>query len=89
MKTVDQREYMKHIKRKTNAQENKEADKVKAKCDPSVKVLTMILQSLLLCPKLEASCMYYRTKLCCHNFTMFNLATGAINVTFGMKCRPI
>ncbi|WAR21214.1 hypothetical protein MAR_015188 [Mya arenaria] len=42
------------------------------------KVITMDLQSLLLCPKLEASCLFYKTKLCCHNFTLFDLSTKAV-----------
>ena len=42
----------------------------------------MDLQSLLLCPKLEASCLFYRTKLCCHNFTLFDLTTKAVMCYF-------
>ena len=36
----------------------------------------MDLLSVLLCPKTEASCMFYRTKLQVHNFTLFCLDTA-------------
>jgi len=38
-------------------------------------VFTMDLQSVLLAPRLMASALYYKTKLCIHNFTVFNLGT--------------
>ncbi|WAR21184.1 hypothetical protein MAR_015158 [Mya arenaria] len=55
----------------------REIDKEKAINEGKQKVITMDLQSLLLCPKLEASCLFYKTKLCCHNFTLFDLSTKA------------
>ena len=33
----------------------------------------MYLQSLLICPRLEASSLYYKMKLSCHNFTLFDI----------------
>ena len=51
----------------------KEADKAAAQVDPSLSVWTMDLQAVLLSPKLQASALYYRTKLACHNFTMYDL----------------
>jgi len=47
---------------------SKALDKEAAKVDGSVKVLTMDLQSLLICPRLEASILYYKMKLSYHNF---------------------
>ncbi len=38
-------------------------------------VLTMDLQAVLLAPRLQASALYYKTKLCVHNFTMFDLVS--------------
>ncbi|KAM4560531.1 NLR family CARD domain-containing protein 3-like [Odontesthes bonariensis] len=37
----------------------------------------MDLQSLLLCPKLQASALYYKMKLGVHNFTIYNMASHA------------
>jgi len=73
-----------HIKRKETAREHKSADKAKAiesareqdaPRRPRYHVITMDLHSFLLSPSLNASCMFYKTKLCCHNFTLYNIAT--------------
>ncbi|CAG9792699.1 unnamed protein product [Diatraea saccharalis] len=44
-----------------------------------VHVFTHDLQSVKLCPMLQASALYYKTKLCVHNFIMYNLATKDVN----------
>ena len=36
----------------------------------------MDLQSLFICPRLEASSLYYKMKLSCHNFTIYDLTTN-------------
>ncbi|ESO88618.1 hypothetical protein LOTGIDRAFT_165402 [Lottia gigantea] len=41
-------------------------------------VITMDLQAVLLSPKLQASALYYKTKLAVHNFTFFNLVTNDV-----------
>ena len=33
----------------------------------------MDLQAVLLAPAILASAVYYKTKLCCHNFTMYDI----------------
>jgi hypothetical protein len=76
-KTVQQDVYDEHIKRKKEAQDSKTLDKEECR-NGKLKVITMDLQSLLLCPKLEASCMFYKTKLCCHNFTIFDLSSKSV-----------
>ncbi|CAH1964526.1 unnamed protein product [Acanthoscelides obtectus] len=38
-------------------------------------VLTMDLQAVKVCPSVMASTAYFKTKLCVHNFTVYNLAT--------------
>ena len=38
----------------------------------------MDLEALLLCPKLEASALFYKTKLGVHNFTLFNMAEHSV-----------
>ena len=37
-------------------------------------VLTMDLQEVLLAPRVFANANYYKTKLCCHDFTIYNLS---------------
>jgi hypothetical protein len=73
--TVDEVEYTAHIAKKTEAQNSKAADKETGKTNSKVKVVTVDLQSLLLCPQLNASCLYYKTKLSCHNYTIYDLVT--------------
>ena len=41
--------------------------------EQGVKCVTMDLQSVLLCPRWKASALYYKTKLCVHNFTVYDL----------------
>lgn len=36
----------------------------------------MDLQAVKLCPQLNASSLYYKVKLCCHNFTIYDLKTN-------------
>ncbi|KAL7373856.1 hypothetical protein ABVT39_016135 [Epinephelus coioides] len=38
-------------------------------------LVCMDLQGLLLCPKLQASALYYKTKLSIHNFTIFDMVS--------------
>lgn len=74
-KNEDEYTYQAHIKRKTEAREAKTVDKELAENDPAIKVITMDLESLLICPRLQASSLYYKMKLSCHNFTIFDLTT--------------
>lgn len=65
---VSQEEYVLHQQRKEEARQQKEHDKINGKF-----VYTMDLQSVLLCPVLQASAIYFKTKLTVHNFTIFSL----------------
>ena len=65
----------KHRKKKDDAREEKENDKQLA--TNNCLVACMDLQSLLLCPKLQASALYYKMKLGVHNFTIYNMASHA------------
>ena len=68
--------YSQHRSDKERAQEEKARDKAEASLsDGDTVVFTMDLQSVLLSPSLKASALYYRTKLCVHNFTIFNCVT--------------
>ncbi|WAR05978.1 LOW QUALITY PROTEIN: hypothetical protein MAR_021347, partial [Mya arenaria] len=46
------------------------------------KVITMDLQAVLLCPKLQASALYYHTKLACHNFTIMDISCKSVSCYF-------
>lgn len=63
--------YDSHINRKNMAREEK--NKLKAEVSSTKVVITMDLQSVLLCPKTEASAMYYKQKRQLHNFTIYRL----------------
>lgn len=75
--TVSQEDYEKHILNKDSAREAK--NEAKSSASPEKLVLTMDLQSVLLCPILLASKVYYKQKLQVHNFTLYELNGG--NVT--------
>lgn len=67
--------YNAHIRSKNTARNEKVMDKDRAQKFRDVHVFTHDLQAVKLCPQLEASALYYKTKLCVHNFTMYNLGT--------------
>lgn len=73
---LDQETYNAHIERKNEARKEKDTYKANAKSENSkTAVFTMDTQAVLLSPMLNASALYYRTKLKVHNFTLFNLVT--------------
>ena len=72
--TVEQEEYVTHVNQKDRARLEKSDDKQRSLENDTIKVLTMDLQSVLICPALMASSSYFRTKLTCHNFTTYNLS---------------
>ena len=71
---MEEDKYQEQVKRKTEAQAAKAPDKELAGNDHSLKVVTMDLQSLLICQKLMASSLYYRMQISCHNFTIFDIS---------------
>ena len=60
----------------------KEKDKERALAENNLKVIAFDLQALLLSPLLKANSMYYKTKLGCHNFTVFDLCTKDVTCYF-------
>ena len=70
---VSEEEYQAHTARKNRAREEKHADKFDG--DDTHSVWVMDVQAVLICPRLYASALYYKTKLASHNFTMYNLKT--------------
>ncbi|KAJ8721005.1 hypothetical protein PYW08_006470 [Mythimna loreyi] len=63
-----------HSERKEQARQEKEQDK-KLAIEGQCHVYTQDVQAVKLSPNLQASAIYYKTKLCVHNFTMYNLST--------------
>ncbi|KAF0745895.1 Uncharacterized protein FWK35_00030429, partial [Aphis craccivora] len=64
-------EYNAHLERKTLAR--KEKNRQKSLASNTKIVVTMDLESVLLCPLSNASAMYYKQKLQVHNFTIYRL----------------
>ena len=77
---IDKETYDRHIVKKNRAREEKNNDKDNLNKDKAVKeirhhVFTMDVQAVKISPCLYASALYYKTKLSCHNFTVYNLST--------------
>lgn len=70
LKHITDEEYDDHSKKKTAARQEKDKDK-----ENEQHIYTIDLQSLLLCPKSNASALYYRRKLSVHNLCVYDLKT--------------
>lgn len=68
--TVD--EYNLHQAKKDRAREEKSFDKKEAE-EGKCCVFTMDVQAVQLVPSTRASSLYFKQKLACHNFTIYNL----------------
>lgn len=66
---LEEYEYNEHIERKNLARQEKETDKQAAK-NGECHIITMDVQAVKLAPQIPASNLYYKQKLCCHNFTV-------------------
>ncbi|CAH1984507.1 unnamed protein product [Acanthoscelides obtectus] len=64
-----------HRTDKERPQKEKNDDKEKA-MQGVCHVITVDLQAVKTCPYLQASLLYFKTKLVCHNFTVYDLATN-------------
>ncbi|KAK4874640.1 hypothetical protein RN001_014000 [Aquatica leii] len=73
-KNIIETEYNAHIKRKDRAKTEKQHDKDKGQAG-EVTLLTIDLEAVKVCPYLTASTLYFKTKLNCHNYTVYNLVT--------------
>lgn len=71
---LSEEEWIQHQHRKDRARKEKEDDKQSA-AQRQCTVLTMDLQAVKVAPCIQASAFYYKTKLTCHNFTVYNLTT--------------
>lgn len=74
-KNLSQEQYDKHQEKKVKSREEKTKDKEQS--DAQTLVFTMDVQAVMLCPRIQASATYYKTKLKVHNSTHYNLKTGA------------
>lgn len=72
--TISQDEYNQHQINKIRARTEMNADKKLAENGKCI-LLTMDLQSVKICPSLQVSAAYYKTKLACHNFSIFDLGS--------------
>jgi len=75
--TVTYSDYNEHIKQKDEARASKEAVKNRAMTGKNIKIVKVDLQSLLVCPKLNASAIDYKMKVSCHNYTVYDMCTRA------------
>lgn len=73
-KQLSEEEYALHLKKRTLAQDEKKKDKEEA-VNGKHYLFTMDVQSVKLCPVVEASKVYYKTRLQVHIFTIYNLVT--------------
>lgn len=68
-----------HQQRKEQARRSKDEDKKSSKeNNEKVGVVTVDVQAVKLAPMLKASAIYYKTKLCVHNYTVYNLFNGDV-----------
>lgn len=76
---TDEATYLLHRLRKDQAQKAKEEDKRRAaESLEKVKMVSLDMQAVLLAPSLKASALYYKTKLCVHNYTVFDCTSKEV-----------
>lgn len=73
-KNISEVEYQKHLEKKERARQEKAKDKDLAK-QGKVYTFCMDLQAVKICPVINASKIYYKTKLAVHNFTIYDMDT--------------
>lgn len=71
---ISEEDYGKHIQLKDRARHEKALDKEKAIAGTHF-VITQDVQAVKVCPSLNASALYFKTKLACHNFTLYDTKT--------------
>lgn len=72
LNNLTQDAWISHRDSKERARAEKSNDK-KASENGICHTITMDLQAVKICPAVNASAAYYKTKLCVHNYTIFNL----------------
>lgn len=71
---IDAEKWNRHIENKKKIRSEKEGDVERAKRGEII-LLTMDLQAVKPAPYLNATAIYFKTKLSCHNFTVYDIAT--------------
>lgn len=71
-KNISEEEYQEHLRKKERARQEKNKDKELAK-QGKVYTLCMDMQAVKICPMINASAIYYKTKLSVHNFTIYDM----------------
>lgn len=77
---ISQEEYDRHMAKKEEAREAKK--NAIASANEKTVVITVDVQSVLLAPKLLASALYYKLKLQCHNFTVYDVLSKNVSIYF-------
>lgn len=80
---MDKEAHERHIKLKDMACRQKTLNKETYAEDESTVVLTVDLELVLLAPVLKASALYYRTKLTCHKYTIYDVHSHDAKCYFG------
>lgn len=75
LKNIPEEVYVKHVRAKERAREEKSKDKDLMEG----LVLSVDVQAVKLAPFVQASALYFKTKLCYHNYTIFNLKTQEVD----------
>ncbi|XP_063219190.1 uncharacterized protein LOC134529234 [Bacillus rossius redtenbacheri] len=72
---ISEEDWIQHQNRKDRARKEKEDDK-EISAQQQYSVLIMDLQAVKVAPCIQASAFYYKTKLTCHNFTVYNITSN-------------
>ena len=72
---VSEEKYAMHIALKNRVREEKQKDK-KYEEEKKCNCFTIDMQTVKLCPVVQASSLYYSMKLKVHNLTIYNIAIG-------------
>ena len=76
---VQKEVYERHIHLKNSARKRKTGDIARAKeSNGKVVCISIDVQAVQTCPKLEASALYFKTKLNIHNYTVYNSNTSDV-----------
>ena len=65
-----------HLMNAELARKEKDADKARAKSDPTFGAYIVDLEQVSPCPKGNSGAFFYKTKISCYNFTIYDLETG-------------
>lgn len=89
---VSEEVYNDHVNLKERARHEKRLDKDRA-IEGTHFVITQDVQAVKVCPSLNASALYFKTKLACHNFSVYDMKSGSarcywFNETQADLCAP-